>query len=80
MPSAGVEHTSMDYDAAIAICGEAGQPEKAFELFREMQQADNGTRYVLLCGIYRRCVPRCSSLGEIRFSVFENENVCLLKI
>lgn len=47
MPSAGVERTSIHYNVAIAICGEGGQPERAQELFREMQEADNGTR----CGV-----------------------------
>lgn len=41
-----MELTSAHYNVAIAICGEGGEPEKAFELFREMQEADNGTRFV----------------------------------
>lgn len=44
MPSAGVELTSIHYNVAIAICGEGGQPEKAFGLFREMQEAGDGAR------------------------------------
>lgn len=44
MPEAGVIVTSIHYNVAIAICGEAKQPERAFEMFREMQGAGDGTR------------------------------------